>query len=371
MARSQSRSTIRSIQSRRSRALREARSWRATWPAAWSAVIRATRWPALRGRASGRAGAAALLLLCAALLTGARLGSAADAAPSQPQVALRVSPPTGLPPLARWVDVRNGSAYTVALPTSAPTSLVAASGERFTFTTPAGDQLVAALPIAKQADGSYTQSTPVNTTTGALTCVQGVLHLSQNTGGSQAIVYTLVAHFDQYALVAYAHLVYASARDKLGATGVCNGQTGQGGEQAIDMLSGCTASACTSPVETAGPTVTAFESSVVGAAKRGGPQSWQQVYAGSSRVISAQYGSDRFGTLIEQQAQQRGRIKSITPKTTSAQVQFDAAGQAYFVVTDTVELDKGGGNTAKVTVTSYYLLESGQWVFWFSLPVGS
>lgn len=341
------------------------------WPAAWLAAW-ATGWPALRGRASGRAGAAALLLLCAALLTGGRLGSAADAAPSQPQVALRVSPPTGLPPLARWVDVRNGSAYTVALPTSAPTSLVAAAGgERLTFTTPTGDQLVAALPIAKQPDGSYTQSTPVNATTGALICVQGVLHLSKNTGGAEAIIYTLAAHFDQYALVAYAHLVYASARDKLGATGVCNGQTGQGGEQAVDMLSGCTASACTSPVETAGPTVTAFESSVVGAARGGGPQSWSQVYAGASRVMSAQYGGDRFGTLIEQQAQQRGRIKSITPKTTSAQVEFDTAGQAYFIVTDAVELDKGGGNTSKVTVTSYYLLESGQWVFWFSLPVGS
>jgi hypothetical protein len=328
------------------------------------------RWFALRRGASGRLGAAALLLLCAALLTGARLGGA-DVAPNQPQATLRVSPPAGLPPLARWVDVHNGSSYTIAFPTSVSARLVASAGERFTFTTPAGDQLVAALPIAKQADGSYTQSTPVNAATGALACVQGVLHLSRASGGAEAIVYTLTGHFDQYALVAYAHLVYASARDKLGATGVCSGQTGQGSEQAIDMLSGCTASVCASPVETAGPTVTAFEASVVGAAKRGGPQSWQQVYTGSSRAITAQYGSDHFGTLIEQQAQKQGRIKSITPKTTSPQVQFDTAGQAYIVVTDAVELDKGGGNTATVTVTTYYLLESGQWVFWFSLPVGS
>lgn len=370
MTRSQPRSMRPSNRSHQSRSLRAIRSQRPTRRSAWRATWLAG-WLALRGRASGRLGAAVLLLLCAALLTGARLGDAADAAPNQPHVTLRVSPPAGLPPLARWVDVQNGAAYTVALPTSAPASLVAAGGERFTFTTPTGDQLVAALPIAKQADGSYTQSTPVNAATGALTCVQGVLHLSHSSGGAEAIVYTLATHFDQYALVAYAHLVYASARDKLGATGVCSGQTGQGGEQVIDMLSGCTASACTSPVETAGPTVTAFESSVVGAAKRGGPQSWQQVYTGSSRVITAQYGSDRFGTLIEQQAQKQGRIKSITPKTTAPQVQFDTAGQAYFIVTDAVELDKGGGNTATATVTTYYLLESGQWVFWFSLPVGS
>jgi hypothetical protein len=87
--------------------------------------------------------------------------------------------------------------------------------------------------------------------------------------------------------------------------------------------------------------------------------------------MTAQYGGDRFGTLIAQQAQKKGRIKSITPSNSSPQVQFDAAGQAYFTVTDSVGLDKGGGNTSVVTVTSYYLLESGQWVFWFSMPVGS
>jgi hypothetical protein len=312
-----------------------------------------------------------LLLLSAALLTGARLGGGVDASPSQSLVTLRVSPPAALPPLARWVDVHRGTSYTIALPASAPASLVAAGGFRFTFTTPTGDQLVAALPIAKQPDGSYTQSTPVNATTGALTCIRGILHLSQNGAGAEAIVYTLAARFDQYALVAYAHLVYASARDQVGAAGVCSGQTGQGSEQAVDMSSGCTASACESPVETAGPTVTAFESSVVDAAKGGGPQSWKQPYAGSSRVITAQYDSERFGTLIEQQAQKHGRIKSITPTNASPQIQFDTAGQAYFAVTDAVELDKGSGNITKVTVTSYYLLESGQWVFWFSMPVGS
>lgn len=359
MTRSQTRSTM---QSRRSRALRAERSLTTAW---------APIWEALRRKTSGRLGAAALLLLCAALLTGARLGGAVEAGPSQPQASLRLSPPAALPPLARWLDVHRGTSYTVALQTSASNSLVAAGGFRFTFTTSTGDQLVAALPIAKQPDGSYTQSTPVNATTGALTCARGILHLSQNGAGAEAIVYTLTTHFDQYALVAYAHLNYASARDQVGAAGVCAGQTGQGAEQAVDMLSGCTASACASPVETGGPTVKAFESAVVSAAKAGGPQSWNQIYAGSSRVITAQYGSERFGTLIEQQAQKHGRIKSITPTNTSPQVQFDAAGQAYFAVTDAVELDKGGGNVTKVTITSYYLLESGQWVFWFSMPVGS
>jgi len=272
--------------------------------------------------------------------------------------------------VARWIDVTHGTSYTLTLQAGA-TIRAAAGGYRFTFTTPTGDQLVAALPIAKLPDGSYTQSTPLNTTTGALSCREGVLRLSKNSGGALSIVYTLLTHFDQYAMVAYAHLVYASARDKLGLEGVCSGQTGLAGEQALDMLSGCTATDCTSPVDTAGPTVTTFESSVVGAAKQGNPPSWKQAYTGSSRVITAQYSSDRFGTLIEQQAQKKGRIKSITPSKSVPQIQFDAAGQAYFIVTDSVELDKGGGNTLVVTVTSYYLLESGQWVFWFSMPVGS
>lgn len=355
--------------SNRSRALRQNRLRRTTQRATWPSAC-ATLWSAIRRGAGRRPGAAVLLLLCASLLTGARLGGAAEMGVSQQRSALRVSPPSSLPPVARWVDVHNGTSYTLELQASASTSL-ATAGHRFTFTTPTGDQLVAALPIAKLPDGSYTQSTPVNSTTGALTCVEGVLHLSKNSGGAQLTVYTLVTHFDQYAMVAYAHLVYASARDKAGSAGVCSGQTGQGGEQALDMLSGCTVSSCASPVDTAGPTVTAFESSVVGAAKQKNAKSWKQIYAGSSHVITAQYGSDSFGSLIEQQAQKKGRIKSITPSHATPQVLFDAAGQAYFTVTDSVALDKGGGNTSVVTVTSYYLLESGQWVFWFSMPVGS
>jgi len=337
---------------------------RTTWPSAF-----ATLWSATRRGASGRPGAALLLLLCASLLTGARMGGAADTGFRQRHVALRVSPPASLPPVARWIDVNHGTSYTLALQTDAAASL-ARGGHGFTFTTPTGDQLMAALAIVKLPDGSYTQSTPTNTATGALSCAEGVLHPSKSSEGAQLVMYTLATHFDQYAMVAYAHLVYASARDRVGAAGVCAGQTGQGGEQAFDMLSGCTASSCVSPVETAGPTVTAFESSVVGAAKQGNPQSWKQAYAGASRAITAQYGSDRFGTLIAQQAQKKGRITSITPSNASPQVQFDAAGQAYIIVTDSVKLDKGG-NTSNVTVTSYYLLESGQWVFWFSMPVGS
>jgi hypothetical protein len=356
--------------SNRFRALRQDRSRRTPQRAMWPSAF-ATLSSAIRRGAGGRPGAAVLLLICASLLTGARLGDAAGTGLNHHQVALRVSPPSSLPPLARWIDVNHGTSYTLALQAGRSANLAATGGYRFTFTTPTGDQLVAALPIAKLADGTYTQSSPVNTTTGTLTCREGVLLMSKGGGGAQPILYTLVSHFDQYAMVAYAHLVYASAGDKLGSAGVCSGQTGLGGEQALDMLSGCTATDCTSPVDTAGPTVTGFESSVVGAAKRGSPPSWKQTYAGSSRVITAQYDSDRFGTLIEQQAQKKGRITSITPSNSSPQIQFDAAGQAYFTVTDSVELDKGGGQTSTVTVTSYYLLESGQWVFWFSLPVGS
>lgn len=358
--------TLRQIRSRRTAQRTMGRAMRRpAWP---SALV--TLWSAIRRGASGRPGAAILLLLCASLLTGARLGAAVGAEPGQRHVALRVSPPSGLPPVARWIDVTRGTSYTIALQTGAATSL-AEGGHRFTFTTPTGDQLEAALPIAKLADGSYTQSTPINATTGAFACSQGVLHPGKGSGGAQPVIYTLAAHFDQYAMVAYAHLVYASTRDKLGVAGVCAGQTGQGNEQAFDVLSGCTASDCGSPVDTAGPTVTAFESSVVGAAKQGNAQAWKKIYPGASRAITAQYGGDRFGTVIAQQAQKKGRIKSITPTTTSPQVQFDSAGQAYITVTDSVTLDKGNGNTSTVNVTSYYLLESGQWVFWFSMPVGS
>jgi hypothetical protein len=45
--------------------------------------------------------------------------------------------------------------------------------------------------------------------------------------------------------------------------------------------------------------------------------------------------------------------------------------QAHFTVTDSVTLDKGNGGSSSVIVTSYYLLESGQWVYWFAMLVSS
>lgn len=359
--------------SNRVRTLRQDRLRRPASRATWLSTFASSSLAYLQHGVAGRVGAGALLLICASLLTGARLGAATGNAPNQSRVALRVSPPANLPPVARWIDVTDGTSYTVALQATAipVETQLASAGNRLTYTTPAGDQLVVALRIVKQADGTYSQSTPVDPASGIPTCVSGVLHQSKGNGGSIPIVYTLVTRFDQYAMVAYAHLVYAPARDKLGATAVCAGQTGQGNEQEFDMLSGCTASGCTSPVDTAGPMVSGFESSVVGAAKQHNAKSWQAVYKGASRVMTAQYGGDRFGTLIEGQAQKKGHITSITPSTTPPQVQFDAAGQAYFIVTDAVALDQGGGKTSTVNVTSYYLLESGQWVFWFSMPVAS
>jgi hypothetical protein len=320
----------------------------------------------IRRRIDRRAGVAVLLLAVATLLTGARLSDATSTGGVH-HFTFHVSPPSGLPPLARWVDVNHGTAYTVAL--QASQTFAKQVGARLTFTTPSGDQLVAALPITKLADGTYSQSTPINATQ-TPTCVQGVLLLSNNSGGEQSIVYTLLTHFDQYALVAYAHLVYAPASDKLGAAGVCGGQTGLGKEQALDMLAGCDASSCSSPVDTAGPMVTGFESSVAQAAKQGTPQSWLPIYSGTSRVITGQYDDAGFAKVLSQQAQQKGHITSITPTTQAPQVQFSASGQAYFTVTDKVTLTKNG-NTSTVTVTSYYLLQSGQWVFWFSMPIGS
>ena len=357
-------------QSNRFRGLRRNRSRRPAPRATWRAML-ARRWSTIQwGGLGGRIGAGFLLLLSLSLLTGARLGGAVATGASQRHVALRVSPPASFPPVARWLDVKDGTAYTVRLTAGVTFGLAARGGFLFTFTTPAGDQLAAGLPIAKQPDGSFSQSTPLDAA-GAPTCAQGALGMSAKGGGVESVVYTLTARFDQYALVAYAHLVYAPSSDKAGASAVCSNQTGQGSEQALDMFSGCTATDCVSPVDTAGPAVTAFESSVVSAAKQHTAQSWAQVYPGVSRVMSAQYSGDRFGAAIEGQVKQQGRITSITPAGTEPQVQFDTAGEAYFTVTDTVTLDKGSGNVTSVTVTSYYLLESGQWVFWFSMPLSS
>ncbi|WIG59481.1 MAG: hypothetical protein OJF49_002228 [Ktedonobacterales bacterium] len=335
----------------------------------WAALARYLRGAAPRGSALWWLSATLSLLLAATALSAASPAPASGASLAAARASvlrMRAAPPTALPVVARWTDATNGTAYSVQLTDVANLKPGGITRAQFTFTTPKGDQLAGVLLVAQLTDNSYVQSVGEAFSAARITCAKGVLATSGS--GGQTIVYTFAAHFDQYALVAYAHLAYASAQDDKGISAVCGGQTGQPGETELDMLSGCDATTCTSPLDTAGPTVASYDAAMITAARGGGPAAWGPVYNASSQTLRGQYGADQFASVMSALVNKNGRITAITPVGGAPQTEFDAAGQGYFTITETVTVDHGGGKTTTATVTSYYLLEGGRWAFWFSQP---
>jgi hypothetical protein len=307
-------------------------------------------------------GGLALVMVGGALSAAALGGGSAGAA--QVHI-IRAAPPQTLPDVARWDDWRGGTAYSIVLHGGASAIKAAtALGTPFTFTTPDGGQLLGREVLFQLPDGSFVQQVSFNVGT-TVGCLGGILG-SGGSGGTP-IVYNLQAHFDQYALVAYAHLSYAPEADKLAVAEVCRGVTGAAGETDLEMVAGCEAAAnsCSNPVDSAGPTVTTYEGYVVTAEKNRTTGAWGQVYGLMSRALTAQYGAGDFASQMNAQVAKHGQITAITSVTVTPQISFDTAGQAYFTVTENVVVT-GGDQAGTRQMTSYYLMESGTWVFWWS-----
>ena len=307
------------------------------------------------------AGALALVAVGGAL-SAAALGGSTGAAHGH---SIRAAPPQALPDVARWDDWKAGTAYSIVLHGGAAAIKAAtALGTPFTFTTPDGSQLLGSEVLFQLLDGSFVQqaSLKVGSTTG---CQGGTL--SSGGSGGTPIIYNLQAHFDQYALVAYAHLSYAPVADQLAAAEVCRGVTGVAGETDLAMAAGCEAAAtsCSNPVDSAGLTVATYEGYVLTAEKNRTAGAWGQVYSLMSRALTAQYGAGDFASQMNAQVAKHGQITAITSVTGTPQISFDTSGQAYFTVTETVVV-AGGDQAGTRQMTSYYLMESGKWVFWWS-----
>jgi hypothetical protein len=60
-----------------------------------------------------------------------------------------------------------------------------------------------------------------------------------------------------------------------------------------------------------------------------------------------------------------GKITAITPSPETVAVQTSPTGQTYFIVHSAVTFSLKGQASTR-TIASYYLLEGGQWRFWFS-----
>jgi hypothetical protein len=270
----------------------------------------------------------------------------------------RAQPPAALPAVGRWTDPAHGTAYTVRLQSDVTPTAIAVVGRpgTFTFATPKGEQIQGFAGLARQPDNAITQVPPSGT---PAQCGKGIILTD---AGTAAVVFTLRARFDQYALVAYATISYALSSDQQGFAAVCLGD----GTPPFTyvMASGCTPDTCTDALTEAGPAVTGYDTTVVAAAQHGGA-AWDAVYVLTARTITGQYTREQFAAALDQQAGTAGRIRAISEPTSPPEVVFDAAGQAYFAVAQTVTTQLNGATTDH-QVTTYYLLEGGQWLFWFT-----
>jgi hypothetical protein len=310
------------------------------------------------------------LIVLGAALVGDRavLAPAASAAPARVSTLVRAIAPGQLPPVARWVDPTDQTAYAL---------LLSAQDRRqpgqFVFDLPSGNQLSGYVPLTQQPDGSYVQQS----SSAAGACVTGQLTLAQPKPGQipvpspktaptspvpapSAVVLHLQARLDPHALVVYVGISYAAQSDSQGVNRVCT-------QAPVDyqVLSGCTFTNCTAPLDTAVPRASKHGSAVITATRTGASGDWQAVYNLTAHDLTGQYDANSFAAALNEQVSRKGHITSISPISSPPTVQYDAAGQAYFEVTQTVTLERNGTTTTQ-QVTSYYLLEGGQWLFWFS-----
>ena len=107
------------------------------------------------------------------------------------------------------------------------------------------------------------------------------------------------------------------------------------------------------------------DAALLAAEENGNLSNWTNVYNLTSRQVTAQYLPADFQTLFNQQVASVGKITSISTPVTSPVAEFTPEGQAYFAVTQTVKIQHSGVTHTR-TLTSYYILENGTWLFWFT-----
>lgn len=355
-----------------------ARATRATHPT----ISFATRLRAAVRSAGWWMPSLAALLVIAVALSGAGTATAASGshnlAPAHPWIG-RASPPTTIPPIARWQDVTNGTAYALHVTNNPLTNAASVrGGNLFTFTTPSGDEVGGLVPITKLADGSLAQTTS-NDPTVLGGCQSGTLIASSQTSTpagatgptyTQSVVFALQAHFDPYLLVAYAHILYAPATDQNAIGAVCKGQPAVSGVTGLEMNAGCTATSCGSPLDDAMNAPPTYEQAMIHAMQERGVDGWSTVWGLTSRVVTAQYSKADFAAVMNHLSDQVGTITAMAAVSGPPAVQWDNGGEAYYTVVENVTYTHGG-KSKTVQITSYYLLEGGAWMFWFSAPYRS
>ena len=323
--------------------------------------IRAARGAA--GRQGILAGVFLAILLAAtcASLAGAGRFDARQAHPSEQARVREARVPADLPAEGRWVDTTNNTAYQVQL--KANSDRVSS----FAFTTSLGQQVVGTLPLVVLADGTLAQGAGLTTGAPGLSsaapprCLKGSLQ-----GDTPVpILFTFLAHISSDGLAAFATLSYANVQDRIGTSDLCQQGQGTAGVTTYQLAVGCTLSSCTELATLTGPSVASHDSALLTAEQNGSVSNWSPVYQMTSRQVTAQYSVDDFAALLNQQVKSVGKITSISAPPANPTVQFTPEGQAYFSVQQIVTYRHGGSSHTK-TLTSYYVLENGTWLFWFT-----
>lgn len=177
------------------------------------------------------------------------------------------------------------------------------------------------------------------------------------TASSFAVLYNLSAVIGAGGLVAYARFGVEFGTASPGDIDkICRATN----PVAVEMDSGCTATGCSDPLAEVGGSVATFDQALT-------TGNGKAIYPLTSQLIQGQYTQAQFSTLLRDQIRKVGTITGISPIDPSAvQVKVDIAGQAYFAVTQDVTVTRSGHALPVQHVTSYYLLEGGKWLFWFS-----
>jgi hypothetical protein len=261
---------------------------------------------------------------------------------------------------ARWIDPSDRTTFILTLQESR--SKIPGA---FTFVLPNGDE-IRALKVTSPLIGLAVKLAQVSPEAPfdaqAPFCSEATLVPAspQAPSAEQFVVAALVLHIGQGGLLAYAGLSYALPSDV--SFNVCQLPP------QYEMKAGCVDMTSCSPLPTPAQALGQYDQAVVAAAQSG---DWSTVYTLTGQVVTAQYSASAFAATMNQQVQRVGRITAITPISGSYVIQFDAAGQAYFVAKALVTLDHNGTTSAK-PITTYYLLEdeSGtatpNWQLWFS-----
>lgn len=293
------------------------------------------------------AGGAALALLLAVGLSFMGQSAShqvASAAPAQRAWLGRASAPE-LPSTIHFYDLQRNTGYTVWLRDTAE-----GKAGSFVFTLSDHTQLIAFAPITQAEDNSFIQDTnQAVSTNAAVICPWRAATES----GKYSANLSIQARIDASGLVAYAQLRYYT---------ICGAK--QSGENIL-MESGCTPTACNDMLAQAGSAVQQYDSSIVSAAADRSQDAWNKVYAQVSQTTRGQYTPEQFAAQLNKQIESVGQITAVSPITSAPVLQYDTAGQAFFAVKQQITYTHNGTTTTRDT-TSYYLMEGGQWVFWFS-----